>query len=44
MSAHAWLARLRRLVVRYKRCGDVHFAFAILGCALVCLNQTKRFC
>ena len=41
---HAWLNRLRRLTVRYERRKDIHLAFTVLGCALVCLNQTRRFC
>ncbi len=41
---HAWMARLRRLAVRYERRDDIHLAFATLGCALVCLNQIHRFC
>jgi IS5 family transposase len=41
---HAWMARLRRLVVRYERRDDIHLAFTLLGCALVCLNQISRFC
>jgi transposase len=40
----AWLNRLRRLPVRYERCADIHEAFTLLGCALVCLNQITRFC
>lgn len=40
----AWLARLRRLTVRYERRTDIHLAFTTLGCALVCLNQVRRFC
>lgn len=40
----AWLNRLRRLVVRYERRADIHLAFVTLGCALVCLNQVRRFC
>ncbi len=40
----AWLARFRRLAVRYERRADIHMAFLKLGCALVCLNQIKRFC
>lgn len=39
----AWLARLRRLAVRYERRTDIHLAFTTLGCALVCLNQIRRF-
>ena len=41
---HAWLNRMRRLVVRYERRADIHLAFTTLGCALVCLNQIRRFC
>ena len=41
---HAWMARLRRLAVRYEEREDIHLAFVTLGCALVCLNQIKRFC
>lgn len=40
----AWLGRFRRLTVRYERRADIHLAFATLGCALICLNQAKRFC
>ncbi len=41
---HAWMARLRRLAIRYERREDIHLAFVTLGCALVCLNQIRRFC
>jgi IS5 family transposase len=40
----AWLNRFRRLTVRYERRADIHLAFTTLGCALVCLNQIRRFC
>jgi IS5 family transposase len=40
----AWLNRFRRLAVRYERRADIHLAFTTLGCALVCLNQIRRFC
>ncbi len=40
----AWLARFRRLTVRYERRADIHLAFTTLACALVCLNQVRRFC
>ena len=36
------MARLRRLAVRYERCNDIHMAFTLLGCALVCMNQIRR--
>jgi IS5 family transposase len=40
----AWLARFRRLVVRYERRADIHLALTTLACALVCMNQVRRFC
>jgi len=40
----AWLARYRRLTIRYERRADIHFAFTTLACALVCLGQIRRFC
>ena len=40
----AWLSRFRRLAIRYERRADIHEAFVILGCALICLNQINRFC
>jgi transposase len=39
----AWLNRFRRLAIRYERRADIHDAFMILGCALICLNQISRF-
>ena len=38
----AWLARYRRLTVRYERRADVHHAFLTLGCALVCFNTLQQ--
>ncbi len=35
----AWLARCRRLAVRYERQADIHEAFLYLGCSLICLNN-----
>ena len=32
----AWLARFRRLAIRYERRVDIHQAFLTLGCALIC--------
>jgi len=40
----AWLNRFRRLAIRYERRADIHEAFILLGCALICLNQIRRFC
>ena len=38
----AWLARYRRLTIRYERLVAVHRAFLHLGCALICFNYIKR--
>jgi IS5 family transposase len=40
----AWLARFRRLTVRYERRADIHLAFTTLACALICMGQIRRFC
>ncbi len=40
----AWLNRFRRLAIRYEWRADIHQAFVVLGCALICLNQIRRFC
>ncbi len=37
----AWMARFRRLVVRYERLADIHLALATLAAALITLNQIK---
>jgi transposase len=34
----AWLAKYRRLTIRYERREDIHEAFLHLGCSLICLN------
>jgi transposase len=38
----AWLARFRRLTVRYERLADLHLAFLDLACALICLRLLQR--
>ena len=35
----AWLHNLRRLRIRYERDPDLHMAFMLLGCAVVCQRQ-----
>lgn len=40
----AWLNRSRRLTLRDARRADVHHAFLIPGCALICFNPSCRFC
>jgi transposase len=39
----AWLARFRRLTIRYERLPAMHRAFLHLGCALVCLKFLQQF-
>jgi transposase len=38
----AWLARYRRLTVRYERRADIHQAFLILGCCLICFHALQE--
>jgi transposase len=40
----AWLMHFRRLRVRYEKRDDIHEAFLILGCVLICWNKILRFC
>ena len=41
----SWLNRFRRLKVRYERRADIHQAFLVLGCSLICWNYRERwFC
>jgi transposase len=35
----AWLCNLRRLRIRYERSADLHLAFMLLGCAVVCQRR-----
>jgi hypothetical protein len=41
-DALAWLSHYRRLTVRYNRCADIHEAFLLLACSLVCLGYLLR--
>ena len=34
----AWLHRFRRLVIRYERRADIHLAFLLLACAIICFK------
>ena len=43
-AANAWLMHFRRLRVRYERRDDIHQAFLILGCVLICWKKVLRFC
>jgi transposase len=38
----AWLSRCRRLCVRYGRRADIHEAFLVLCCALICLRYLRH--
>lgn len=38
----AWLARYRRLTIRYERLVEMHHAFLSLACALICWNYLQR--
>jgi transposase len=41
----SWLHQFRRLRVRYERRADIHQAFMILGCTLICWRQLiKSLC
>jgi IS5 family transposase len=35
----AWIAKYRRLTIRYERRDDIHEAFLLLGCSLICFNR-----
>ena len=40
----SWIARLRRLIIRYERRDDIHLAFLVLACAAICFRFLQRFC
>lgn len=41
----SWLHQFRRLRVRYERRSDIHEAFMIIGCGLICWRfLEKTFC
>lgn len=39
-----WLARCRRLAIRYGRSANLRLAFTTLACALICQARAERFC
>lgn len=43
-AAFAWLFQQRRLRVRYEKRDDIHQAFLIIGCLLICWNRVTAFC
>ena len=40
----AWLSQYRRLRTRYERKSNLHLAFTLFACAIICLKQYNRFC
>ena len=34
-----WLAKFRRLTIRLKRRDDIHEAFVLVGCSLICFSH-----
>jgi hypothetical protein len=38
----AWPHQFKRLLVRCDRRADIHWAFLVLGCCLVCLRRLRR--
>ena len=43
-SVFSWLFNYRRLRVRYEKRDDIHTAFLIIGCLLICWNRVEAFC
>ena len=43
-AAFSWLFNQRRLRVRYEKRDDIHEAFLIIGCLLICWNKVAGFC
>jgi transposase len=43
-ATFSWLFHNRRLRIRYEKRDDIHQAFLILGCILICWNKVQRFC
>jgi transposase len=43
-AAFDWLFNQRRLRVRYEKRDDIHQAFLIIGCSLICWRRITQFC
>jgi transposase len=43
-AAFDWLFNQRRLRVRYEKRDDIHQAFLIIGCSLICWRRIAQFC
>lgn len=49
LGCHRWvvertfalLDRMKRLAILYERRADIHYAFTLLGCSLICLNKLQ---
>lgn len=39
-----WLFNWRRLRLRYEKRDDIHDAFRMLGCCMICWNRVCQFC
>ena len=40
----SWIARFRRLIIRYERRDDIHLAFLNLACAVLCFRTLQKSC
>lgn len=43
-ATQSWLFLHRRLRVRYEKRDDIHQAFLIIGCILICWTKIQGFC
>ena len=43
-ASFEWLFQWRRLRVRYEKRADIHQAFLILGCVMICWRKLEPFC
>lgn len=43
-AAFDWLFNHRRLRVRYEKRDDIHQAFLIIACLLICWKRIQKFC
>jgi hypothetical protein len=43
-AAFDWLFNQRRVRVRYEKRDDIHHAFLVIGCFLICWRRITRFC
>jgi transposase len=39
----AWISRFRCLAIRYERRLDIHHAFTMLACSLICLKALRNW-